>query len=164
MDLIHKLTNIVDHNRGTVAGFAVLLSGFLLGSCGAFDGKVVSSTSGKSLDQDGLKAEYITTSADLQRRYDDGSELIRRGQAVHAEVERDSERLNASYIADSDLAAVEVANRNDLSGQAGQLVTAATGVQWLLPLISIGTSATAAGALYDNRRKDKKIKENKAQS
>ena len=79
-------------------------------------------------------------------------------------VERESDELDAAYVADSTLAAEEITNRNSAIGQAGEMVAAATGIPWLLPLLSIGTTATAAGAVYDNRRKDKKIREQKSDS
>ena len=163
MDLIHTLTRGLDHNRWTVVGVLVLACSLILGSCGSFDGKVVSTTSGELLDQDGLKAEYVVESKSLQARYDAANAKRLEAEAEMSTVERQAEQLNTNLDSDTQRASDEVVARNDLIGQAAQLVTASTGVSWLLPLVSIGTSGLAAGTYLDNRRKDKVIK-NKSDS
>ena len=158
MDLIHKALKTLDHNRGTTSGIAVLVASLFLGSCGSFDGRVVSSTSGEQLDQDGLRAEYIQESNQLQARYDAARLMVLEGQAAIEQIERDAEKLGASYEQDAQLAAVEVEQRASWIGELGGIVATAAGIPWLLPLVSLGTTATATGAVYDNRRKDKIIR------
>lgn len=163
MDLIHKLTNLVDHNRGTVAGLLVLAASLALGACATLDGVVTSSTSGEKLDQDGLRAEYIQHSNELQSRYDAAAKTIREANAEIESIERDAEQLNVNYEADNQLAQGEIDNRAESIGALAKFAAQAAGIPWLIPLTSIGTTATAAGAVYDNRRKDKIIKKQKTE-
>ena len=161
MDMVHKATKIIDHNRWTVAGLAMLASTMILGSCGAFDGKTVSTTSGKVLDADGLKSEYVIESKTLQAHYDDAMSKIAEAQRQIEMVNQAAEELNVGYVADAQVVASEIEARNSKIGAVADLVSSIAGVPWLLPLVSIGTTSVAAGAVADNRRKDKKIKQAK---
>lgn len=162
MDLIHKATKIIDHNRGTAGGAALLILSMLLAGCSAFDGKTVSSSSGELLGADELRAEYVVQSKTLQARYDDATEQIRQAEVDIDSINRTADELGAGYVADVARSDAEVQARNSRIGGAAELIVAAAGIPWLLPLVSLGTTSVAAGAVYDNRRKDRKIKNGEA--
>lgn len=155
MDLINKATKIIDHNRGAVAGLAVLVASIALSGCSAFDGKVVSSQSGEIVSVDERRGEYIRTTNELKQK-------LQTSQADILAVSIESEGLDEAFEADIQAASIELEARNNLIGQLGGLVTSTAGVPWLLPLITIGTTALAGGVGVDNLRKDKVIKSSKA--
>ena len=162
-DLIHKLAKIPDHWRGTVAGAALLTAALTLASCNAFDGKVVSSNSGQLSDREQLHSEYVTTSNELEKKWDQADALESQAQRMKSEVVRDAERVDADFEHDYTAADAEIVKRAEFMGKIGEVVqTASPGIPWLGPLITAGLASLAGGAGYDAIRKNRVITRMKA--
>lgn len=163
MDLFHKLTKLIDHERGTIFGVIVLASAICLASCAQFDGKRASSRTGEIVNSDELRSEYVQESNILRERWSKAKGELAVAQSKLETIASESEALDAGYEADAAAISDELNARGELIGDLGTMVANASGVPWLLPLVTLGSSALAGGAIYDNRRKNGIIKETKTE-
>jgi len=162
MDLIHKATKLIDHNRGAVAGGLILIASLATAGCQAWDGKVVSSSSGELVNADQRQAEYILEARSLERRDSAAESKIAEAMRELEAVEADAAMVDADYDFDREAIAAEVAARTEGIGQLAEAAVAQVpAASWILPWLTIGTTALAGGVAVDNRRKDKVIKRQK---
>lgn len=166
MDIIHTITKKLSHDRYTAIGASILAAAMTLGGCKLYDGKTVSSQSGEVVDREQLESEYVQGSNDLQKRWDAADALEQEAVAAKRKIAKEAEQLDAGFVADSEAIDAEIAARSGLVGQIGTLATDAansSGVPWLGTLLGFGLTAVAGGAVVDNRRKDRIIKDKSKQ-
>ena len=162
-DFIHDAIKWIDHNRYTVIGAAALAGLLALGGCSQFDGKVVSSQTGELLDRDELRGEFVEASQAIESRYAEALAQARQAQAELEQIQTQAEDTEADFAADLEAIDDEIAARGELFGAVTDAITqAGVTAPWLGPLTGIGGLIFGGGVFADNRRKDKKILEEKA--
>jgi hypothetical protein len=162
MDIINKATKFADHYRGTLAGLAVLATCVYAAGCSAWDGKVVSTSTGEVVDADERYAEYVADSQELKDRARLAQAKVDEGLRELENIQEDADAIDFQYDADTEAIKAEVQARSEGIGAIGQAVVAQVpGAAWVLPFLTVGAGGLAGGAVYDSRRKDRVIRDQK---
>jgi len=162
-DFLHNILNGASYNRGGVLGALLLSLSVFIPSCAQFDGEVRSSQSGELLSSEGLKAEFNKLTGDTEQMIHEKTLEVRNATAELEWMGQQYESASASYLEDLEAANAEIEARNAMIGDIGEtlLETVPAGsvaANW----IPYGLTALTGGLLFDNRRKDRKIKQAKA--
>lgn len=155
MDICHKVTNWVDHNRGFVGAIliGVLLSVGLVACTPETESLIMPS---EQVGAVALNREAITLQTDLEKR-------AIRIKADEAAYNADVAALNKRV----ESAQTDIQEQQEVRGKLIEIVgglgqVAVTGAvnpaQGVAAAIQIMTLLAAGGLVYDNRRKDKVIK------
>lgn len=156
IDLTHWITNLFDHNRGTVFGGAAIAGVLCLASCAAYDGEVVSSSSGAILSGDELVAEFVTNRNRIEGEWDAAIQARAAANVMLSSLEREATDLDLGLDLDLEGVRAEENARLELVSTVGTL--AGPAAPWLAPLLGIGLTSLAGGVGYDNIRKSRKIR------
>ena len=152
MDVLHKLLNVADHNRWLVVGLvaAVLVAAALIGC----EPRTVSlRTPGERVTAAELEREAVAAAAELEARQAELAAAVEAHNAAVAAAEDDLSRqieLRRGIV--EAVGAVGAA-------AAGGTLTPAAGVAAMVQVLTLGA---AAGAVADNRRKDRVIRDKAA--
>jgi len=161
-DLVHDLLKLTSYNRGGVIGALLMGIAVVIPSCAEFDGRRASSQTGELLTADELKSEFVRESKSAESELQDARTVFIQARDRFEAATAKVESLPAQYEADIQAANEEIQNRNALVGDFGaRVLEMATNGSNPAGWLSLGLTALTGGLAYDNRRKDKKIKESK---
>ena len=164
MDLFNKATKLVDHNRGAFVGIIALGACIYAAGCSAWDGKTISQQSGELVNQEQRQGEYVLAKKQLGADAVELRDRINADLAKLERLEREGEQLDAEYSEDIDTMRDEIDARTDgILMIAQEAVKAAPQLAFALPWVGLGSTLLTGGMAYDNRRKDKKLNETKAE-
>lgn len=147
------LFRAIEHNHGLAV--ALLLSAVLIPGCQFLESRAESPTTGRPVTAGELAAEFHAAEDAALREADElharALELIRQAEAIDTRRQRDAERYQA--------AAEEIRRKNEQRLALFHAVIDAASAAGL-PMSGVAASPLliAAGALWDNRRKDAVIR------
>ena len=161
MDIWHKVTKFIDHNRYiSLAGLSSTV--LMLPACfPQIDGKAVGPVSGELVSGDELEAEVLREQSSLREQYDENERAIAGLEQQQAALVRESEILAVAAGEAIEQIEEENASRNALFGEIVTIASAAFPASQpvLGPLSGFAGLLIGGGALADSRRKNKIIKQ-----